>query len=233
MNIISVKKENKRLKTENQKFHAQLAAVTELKLENQRLAKLLNFKQNSELDLLAAKIIGKDLLSSHSTLTLDKGTADGIQAGMAVITHAGTVGYVLEPEVFTSKILLLTDRYVAIYAIVQRSRARGIIEGKDGESCALKYLKRDDDIKEGDLVVTSGLDNIFPKGFPIGRVSKTSKAQFGMTQDVQVEPIVNPFSLEEVFIIKNANHTKQYEQKDPDTPANDEAIKNKSAGLNL
>jgi rod shape-determining protein MreC len=120
------------------------------------------------------------------------------------------VGYILEPEVFTSKILLLTDRYAAIYAIVQRSRARGIIEGKDGDITSLKYLKREDDIVEGDLVVTSGLDNIFPKGFPIGRVKKATKAQFGMTQDVSVEPIVNPFSLEEVFIIKNAHHTQQY-----------------------
>ncbi|MBT4761307.1 MAG: rod shape-determining protein MreC [Bdellovibrionaceae bacterium] len=216
LNLISIKKNNKVLLKDNQKFHAQLAAVTELKMENQRLSKLLNFKQQSELKLLAAKIIGKDLLSSHSSLSINMGSRNSIKPGMAVITHAGTVGYILETESFTSRILLLTDRYAAIDAIIQRSRARGIIVGNKGLSCLLNYMKRDDDIVEGDLVVTSGLDKIFPKGFPVGRVKKTTKTQYGMNQTVEVEPIVNPFNLEEVFVILNTNDTQQYQSEPMD-----------------
>jgi rod shape-determining protein MreC len=123
---------------------------------------------------------------------------------MAAISVAGVVGYVFRVEPDSSHVLLMTDRYAVIDAIVQRSRARGLIEGVGRNQSRLRFLKRSDDVQEGDLVVTSGLLNIFPKGFPIGKVKSVDKSRYGMTQDVDIEPVVEALNLEELFIVLNA-----------------------------
>lgn len=222
LDLIDIRKENRLLTKENAEFRAKLGALTELHLENERLNKLLVFKQKTNMELLAAKVIGNDLLPDHSTITINRGTHHGIKKNMAAITVGGVVGYVLQPELYTSRLLLLTDRYAAIDAIVQRSRARGIIEGKTKDSCQLRYLQRGDDVKVGDLIVTSGLDNIFPKGFPIGTVIAVDKSEYGMSQDVDVSPSINPFTLEEIFVVLNANNedfTPPPETTAPETSA--------------
>lgn len=205
INLIDIKTNNRQLRKENAELRAQLGSLTELKLENQRLNQLLGFKEKTKMELLTAKVIGKDLLIEHNTLTLNRGTQHGIKEFMAVITIGGVVGYIIQPQAFTSQVLLLTDRYASIDAIVQRSRARGIIEGQTNKSCSLSYLERDDDIKVGDQIVTSGLNNIFPKGFIIGSVTNVVKNRYEISQNVTVKPVVNPFTLEEVFVVLNAN----------------------------
>ena len=125
---------------------------------------------------------------------------------MAALTIGGVVGYTFRVQNESSQILLLTDRYAVIDAIVQRSRARGLIEGLGRTDTRLRYLKRSDDVKVGDLVVTSGLSNLFPKGFPIGTVTSIDKSRYGMTQEVEVRPAIDPLNLEELFVVINANH---------------------------
>ncbi|MCB9026608.1 MAG: rod shape-determining protein MreC [Bdellovibrionaceae bacterium] len=205
LNLVDIKKNNRQLQIENSELSAQLGTLTELKLENQRLNQLLNFKENTKMNLLTAKVIGKDLLIDHNTLTINRGTSHGVKEFMAVITIGGVVGYIVQPQAYTSQILLLTDRYASIDAIVQRSRARGIIEGLNKDACRLNYLQQDDDVKEGDRIVTSGLNNIFPKGFTIGNVTKVEKSRYDISQEVTVTPSVNPFTLEEVFVVLNSN----------------------------
>lgn len=219
LDLVDIRKENRLMIKENSQLRAQLGALTELRLENERLNGLLTFKQKTNMELLAAKVIGNDLLPDHSTLTINRGTSHGVKKEMAAITVGGVVGYVLQPELYTSKLLLLTDRYAAIDAIAQRTRARGVIEGQTKDSCQLRYLQRGDDVKEGDLIVTSGLDNIFPKGFPIGTVTTVEKSEYGMSQEVDVKPTINPFTLEEIYIVLNAN------QEDFTPPSEDPAEK--------
>jgi rod shape-determining protein MreC len=204
LDLINIKTENRALKVENSELRAQLGAMTELKVENERLNKLLGFRQNSNMDLLAAKVIGKDLLD-HQTLAVNRGTHHGVKKNMAALTVGGIVGYVFRADLYTSQILLLTDRYAAIDALVQRSRARGIVEGNTRDMAILKYVKRGDDVQVGDLVVTSGIYNVFPKGFPIGIVRQINKSQYGMTQELELDPAVDPMNLEELFIVLNAN----------------------------
>lgn len=206
LDLIDIKKANRQLLKENAELRAQLGSMTELKLENERFSDLLKFKQKSNMKLLAAKVVARDLVPDHSTIMINRGSSHGVKRNMAAITVGGAVGYVIQPQLHTSQILLLTDRYASIDSIVQRSRARGIIEGKGKDLCRLGYLQRGDDVKVGDLVVTSGLDNIFPKGFPIGSVSAAQPSRFGMSQEVTVNPSINPFTLEEVFIVLNAHH---------------------------
>lgn len=211
LDLLGVKRQNQELKKQLAELNAQLGAMTELKLENERLGQLLGFKQASKMNLLAARVIGRDLLPDHNTITVDRGLIHGVKKNMAALTIGGVVGYTFRVENESSQILLLTDHYAVIDAIVQRSRARGMVEGLGRtntrfSNATLKYLKRSDDVKPGDLIVTSGLSNLFPKGFPIGTVTSIDKSRYGMTQEVDVKPAVEPLNLEEIFVVLNANH---------------------------
>lgn len=206
LDLVGIKKQNQELKTHLAELNAQLGAMTELKMENERLGSMLGFQQTSKMNLLAARVIGIELLPDHFTVTINRGLNHGVQKHMAALTIGGVIGYTFRVENESSQILLLTDRYATIDATVQRSRARGLVEGINGSHCRLRYLKRSDDVKVGDLVVTNGLFNIFPKGFPIGTVTSIDKSRYGMTQEVEIKPTVEALNLEELFVVLNANH---------------------------
>lgn len=217
LDLINIKKENIGLKDELSQLKAQLSATTELQLENNRLTQLLDFKQKTNMDLLAARIIGRDLFPGYNTVTINRGSNHGVTKNMATITVSGVVGYTIHVEASTSQVLLLTDRYAVVDALVQNSRARGLIQGHQRDSCQLHHLKRTDAVEVGDLVVTSGLDNTFPKGFPVGHVTSVEQDRYGLRQIVIVEPVVNPSTLEEVFVVLNAKSDEVDAPFDPVT----------------
>ena len=200
-NLVDVKKENIRLKKEMFKINTLQIKLTETQIENERLEQLLSFKNEIEQQSLAARVIAHDLLfGAHSTIRINRGRQDGVEINQSAITPLGAVGVVFRIEESFSDILLLTDNLSTIDAVVQRSRVRGVIVGKRG-SCTMQYLKRTDDVQNGDLIITTGLDNIFPKGIPIGHVTKVKKDNYGITQQVEVQPLINPHHLEEVLIM--------------------------------
>lgn len=211
LNLVEIKKDNRLLKKEIAELKAQLGQMTELKFENGRLNKLLSFQQSAPMKLVAARVTGLDLLQNHRTIRINRGTADGVFKGQAAITFEGVVGYVFNVETNSAKVLVLTDRYAVIDAIVQRTRARGIVAGVAVDRCRLKYLHRADDVLEGDVIVTSGLDNVFPKGFPIATVIEVEKKNYGITQKVELRPIVDPSRLEEVFVVLHVDNEKTIE----------------------
>lgn len=204
MNLLNIKVENTRLHSENEELRTRLQLFEELQKENTRLSGLLDFKAKTKMELTAAKVISRDILSDHSTLRINKGTNHGLISGQAVLAVDGVVGYVYKPEAFTAHILLLTDRYAVVDGIVSRSRARGIVEGKSPTTSALRYVERSEDVKVGDLVVTSGLDNIFPKGFPIAVVESVDTKPSSVSLRVDLRPVVDPDKVEEVFVVINA-----------------------------
>jgi len=203
LNLVGIKKDNQQLLRENQELRAQLAASSELKLENERLNQILEFKLNTKMELLAAKVIARDLSPDHESIRINRGYRQGLRKLMGVITVEGVVGYVLSTEMDTAQILVVTDRSAAVDALVQRTRARGLISGKDASTIRLRlrYLERADDVAVSDAVVTSGLKGTFPKGFPIGKVTSVRKTDFGISQEAVVEPVVSPSNLEEVFVV--------------------------------
>jgi rod shape-determining protein MreC len=204
LNLIDLKQKSANIAEQNRELMARLIATEELKKENDRLTALLDFKQQSKMELVAARVMAKDLMSDHLTIQIDKGTHHGLRAGQAVITTEGAVGYIYRPEAFSAQVLLITDRYSVIDGIVARSRARGIVEGKNQSNCALKYVEKSEDIQVGDLVVTSGIDNIFPKGFPVAKVELVESKSYAVSMKVELRPIVDPDKIEEVFVIMNA-----------------------------
>lgn len=206
LKLVGIKKQNQLLNHENEELRAQLGAMSELKLENERLNKLLDFKQSTKMQLMAAKVIARDLSADHYSIRINRGREHGLKKLQAVITVEGVVGYVWEPEESTSQILLLTDRTASIDSIVQRTRAWGIVSGRSRSSCRLKYLERADDVSIGDMIVTSGLGGYFPKGFPIGRITSVKKTDYGISQEATIQPTVNPTNLEEVFVVLNSGN---------------------------
>jgi rod shape-determining protein MreC len=204
--LMGIKKLNIDLQKKNEKLLAELGALTELKMENERLNKLLDFRHSTTMDLLAAKVIALDLSRDHDSIRINRGSRDGLRKLMGVITVEGVVGYIWKIEEDSSQVLVLTDRTSAIDTIVQRTRARGLISGKSRTTCRLRYLERADDVAPGDTIVTSGLLGYFPKGFPVGKLVFVKKTDYGISQEAEVAPVVNPSNLEEVFVVRNAGH---------------------------
>lgn len=206
VNLINIKKDSEALRSENNELTARLEKMNELQLENDRLRELMAFKQETKMHLTAAQMIGRDLVIDHNTITINKGINDGIKAGQAVITTGGVLGYIYRPEAFTSHVMLITDRYSVVDGVVQRTRAHGIVEGNSQNTSTLnlKYVERTEDVQVGDIIVTGGLDNIFPKGFPIAVVENVERKTFSVSMKVDLRPIVDPYKVEEVFVVTDA-----------------------------
>lgn len=206
LDLIDIKKENKDLRAQIQELQTRLQQMNDLTQEVNRVRHLLDFREQAKMELTAARIMSRDLLSEHSTVRIDKGTSQGLKAGMAVITTEGVVGHVFRPEAFTSQVLLINDRYSVVDGIVERSRARGLVEGRSQSSLILQYVEKSEDIKKGDIIITSGLDNIFPKGFPVAVVENVENKPYAVALKVELKPVVDADKIEEVFIITNANN---------------------------
>jgi len=180
----------------------QLARLDETELENARLRKLLDFRETLQGDLMTARVIGRDATGLARTLVIDRGDADGVVKGAAVLAPEGVVGQVFLASHHAARVLLLTDHNSGVDALVQRTRARGIVEGTIDDGCGLKFVKRTEDVQPGDLVVTSGIDGIFPKGLPIGQVAAVDKRGQGLFQYAEIAPRVDFSQLEEVLVTR-------------------------------
>lgn len=179
-----------------------LVHLREIELENERLRHLLDFRPRIRDDVLPARVIGRDALGASRSFVIDRGTNDGVERGAAVLAPEGVVGHVFLAGHQASRVLLVTDHNSGVAAIVQRTRARGIVEGRIGGGCGLKFVKRTESLEAGDLVITSGVDGIFPKGLPIGRISTIDKRGPGLFQYAYVEPTVDFDVLEEVLVVQ-------------------------------
>ncbi|MFC1798764.1 rod shape-determining protein MreC [Thermodesulfobacteriota bacterium] len=199
--LVSVARENEELK---QDFHRAIEKnnqLNEVELSNTRLRNLLNFQKTVAIRVIAAEVIAIDPSPWYKTIIIDKGKSEGIEAGLPVVVAEGIVGQVIEASQGNAKVLLVIDRNSAVDALIQRTRARGIVKGESEEQCQLNYVLRKYDINVGDTVVSSGLDGVFPKGLRVGRVSSVIKPNSGIFQGVVVTPYVDFEKLEEVLII--------------------------------
>ncbi|HWP65721.1 MAG TPA: rod shape-determining protein MreC [Candidatus Limnocylindria bacterium] len=190
------------LRRELREQKREVARLREVQLENERLRELLAFRPAVETEVITARVIGADALGLSRSLAIDRGTLDGVRKGAAVLAPEGVVGRVLLAGRHAARVLLITDHNSGIDSIVQRTRARGIVEGVLGGSCGLKFVKRTERLEVGDLVVTSGMDGIFPKGLPIGRIVAIDKRGQGLFQYATVEPTVDFAHLEEVLVVR-------------------------------
>ncbi len=201
VSLLRLKEENRELRQSLTLLVEQQVHSQELALENARLRNLLLLKERSPARLVSAEIIGRDAVGWFKTLLINKGRSDAIQKNQAVITHQGVVGRCIEVADSTSKVLLITDINSSVDALVQRTRSRGILQGKGSALCELTFISSADDVEVGDPVVTAGLCGVFPKGLSIGTVTKVEKTTLGLFHYVEVEPSINLNKLEEVSIL--------------------------------
>lgn len=201
VSLINVRRENERLRHEIKELSSRIAAGDEAMLENRRLDHLLEMKETITFPSLGVTVVGEDVSSWFHTLVIDRGASNGLRVGMPVVAADGVVGQVVKVAAESSRVLLLTDHASGIAATIQRSRARGVVKGKGEGLCSLEFTTREEDVKVGDLVVTSGIGGVYPKGLPIGEVTMVKRGQYGIFQTVSIRPRVNIAHLEEMLVV--------------------------------
>lgn len=205
----ALQQENDALKKEVSQLHSQLAQMDEISMENIRLKELLSYKTEmaGQYNLQLAEIIAENNNNLQHTITLNKGSNDGIATGMTVLNHSGLIGRITAVLPESSEVMLLPDRESAVGARVWSTReVIGVVEGDGTDSSNLQmiHLPHDADLYVGDDIVTSGLDDVFPGGIHIGEVTAIEYSANGLTKTAYIKPYVNFSRLEEVFILMNS-----------------------------
>lgn len=198
--LIHTERQNETLRATNRRLQGELTDLQEVRLANERLRKLLDFREASGLAGVAARVIAVDASSLFRTVLIDKGRQHGLREGLPVVVAEGAVGQVIKCTPRQSRVLLVTDASSTAAALVQRSRTRAICRGQ-GDYLTLEFALRRDDIAVGDLIVTSGTGGIFPKGLVLGHTSNIEREAYGLFQTVTVIPEVDFTRLEEVLVL--------------------------------
>jgi rod shape-determining protein MreC len=175
--------------------------LQETELANDRLRNLLDFQKNITELVVAAEVIGKDPSAWFKTVIIDKGKADGLTKGLPVVMPQGIAGQVTEVANHYAKVMLILDRNSAVDSLVQRTRARGVVKGESTDQLRLAYVLRKKDVQVGDIVVSSGLDGIYPKGLRIGLVAEVIEHEADIFHEVLITPFVDFEKLEEVLVV--------------------------------
>lgn len=203
-------KENADLRAEVVRLRRQNAILTEAAQENERLRAALGLKQSSRVEMVASEVISRTESTWFDTAAIDKGSRAGIRKGWPVITPDWRlVGQILETDAFSSRFVALTDANSAVGAMVQRSRSSGILQGQAGDYLLLSYLSRDADVKVGDIVVSSGMGQMIPKGLIIGRVVRVVRSEVMGNARALVRPSIRMDQIEQVFVIKPGQSVRQ------------------------
>ncbi len=201
--IGSLPKENARLQAEVDDLRVQVAHVEELSRENAILREQLGFVKEAQAATIPALVIGRAPSAEFQMLVIDKGTRDGVKEDLAVVASSGLlVGRVYRSDEATANVLLLTDVHSTVHAVVQGSRANGIVVGDRGLGLLLDSLPPDAQIKPGDQVLSTGLAGPFPKGLLIGSVEEAPEPGNELFRRARVRPAVDFNRLEFVFVVK-------------------------------
>jgi rod shape-determining protein MreC len=195
-----VQAENAELKARLDVLQVELQEQRALAERSQQLQKLLDLRDRANLPTTAADIIGLGASPDFQTVTISKGTNDGLKGDMAVLSPSGVVGRIVTPSTRASKVQLLIDRNAAAGALVERSRAQGVVLGTGEGILRMEYVAELGDVQTGDTVVTSGVDGIYPKGFVIGQVA-TVERRGGAYKLITVKPAVDARDLESVLVV--------------------------------
>lgn len=207
--LIGVKKENELLMKRIAELENELVRMNEIDKENERLKNLISYNDSFSRKILVARVIANDPRAEFKSITINKGTSDGVEMLMPVVGPHGLVGKIGQTTSRTSKVILITDPNSAVDAIVQRSRARGMVVGSAWHTnlkagyylTRLEYLRGASDVHEDDVVVTSGLDAVFPPGIPIGTVHDLRLSRYGVFREANVVPFEEMAELQEIAVI--------------------------------
>jgi len=200
-NLILVSEENDQLRNQLARADEMKNEWVEARLANDRLRRLMDLGGGFSQALVYAEVIGRDPTAWFKTVIINKGHQDTVAVGMPVVVPEGIVGQVVSVSGHYAKVLLIVDQNSAVDALVQRTRARGVIKGEFADQCRLEFVLRKEDVQVGDTVISSGLDNVFPKGLRIGEIKDVTSDATEMFYTISVGPYVDFEKLEEVLVV--------------------------------
>ena len=168
--------------------------------ENARLRRLLSFRESSGFSTIGARVIGRVPSFLAGMMYIDRGSADGLSVDMPVLSGAGVVGRTVAVTSRQSQVQLITNADASIGVMVATSHSPGVLKGNGGSLLRLDYINNTEEVAVGDVVVTSGLDGIFPKGIPAGRIVASSKGKT-VFREISVQPFADLLRTEEVLVV--------------------------------
>jgi rod shape-determining protein MreC len=205
IDLRGVREENQRLQAELDRLRIERVRLQEGSAQAERIQALLGFREQFINQTIAAQVIGSSGSETSRLIVINKGSDHGVHADMAVISPDGIVGKVVKAYGASADVLLISDQSSGVGAMLESSRLHGILKGTPSGELRLQYIMSDETVKEGDRVIASGGDRIFPKGFPIGTVTKVGKG-LDLFQVVQVKPAANLRQLEEVLVVSDVEY---------------------------
>ena len=197
------------LTAENEQLRSRNAELEEAEQAKERLQGLLDLKDANNLQSTAARIISGSSDSWSSSVQIDKGSSSGLTVGMPVTSSAGVIGQIVECGATSSTVRLITDENSSVSAMVQSSRAQGMLQGSATGSVSLELIRSSQTVNIGDVVVTSGLGGVFPKGLPLGKVTSVENNPGSLYLNVVVDPFAHTEGFEEVLVITSLTEEQQ------------------------
>ena len=189
------------LRAQNEELIARNAELQEAEQTARRLESLLGLQSLYNLQSTAARIISGSTDSWASTVTIDKGSLAGLSVGMPVTDSNGAIGQIIRCGATSSTVRLITDENSSVSAMVQSSRAQGVLRGSIDRTLHRTLVRTDQTVEKGDTIITSGLGGVFPKGLPLGKVVSVERTSGSLYYEIKVEPLSSAESFEEVLVI--------------------------------
>lgn len=198
-----LREENERLRTENEQLASEVASLRESETRLEELRQLLQVKETQpEEEFLAANIFAREPSNLKEMVAIDRGTQDGVQEGMSVLSEGGTlVGSVTKVLDDYSWVTFITDPNSSVSAMIQETGAQGVVSGSYSRRLSMQFVRQAEAVEEGNTVTTSGLGGGFPPGLVIGRVASLESVRQELFKDVTVEPLARFTQLETVLVL--------------------------------
>lgn len=201
MASVNASQENRVLQKKIDHLIKEKNGLQEQLLRLQRVNRLMGVDRTGFRKSVVASVIGRDPTQWSKVVFIDKGSGHGLRENLAVVSDIGVIGHVIQVSAVMSKVLLLIDGRSAVDSLFQGTRVSGVVAGVGEDFCDMKYVPITAEVREGDLILSSGLGGIFPKGLVIGTVSRVQKRKNELFQEIQVKPSVELARLEEVLVL--------------------------------
>jgi rod shape-determining protein MreC len=199
--LIGVEGENRQLRSRLAQVEEENLQLREALVASGRLGRIAEMREEFEIPMLPAELVGVDASPWFRSVLIDRGRSHGLRAGMPVISELGLAGLVTATSADAAKAMLLLDRQSAVDGVVQRSRSRGMVRGVGAEHLEFEFVAREADVRVGDLVITSGLGGVYPKGLRVGEITAISEPGPQLLRKATLSPAVDFGRLEQIFVM--------------------------------
>ncbi len=196
-----LEEENRELRLMVTRLVEENTRLEDARAENERLRRMLGFEERGYSDMIPAEVIGWDEISIGLNLEIDQGRASGVRENHPVVSVDGLIGKIVQVSLQTSWVMTLRSPECAVSALDQRSRVRGIVRWRYPGGLTFQLVPTGSDVMEGDVIISSGLGGVYPKGLPIGIVRRVEERIGDLFRTISLEPVADFDRLEEVAVI--------------------------------